>query len=951
MMIPRQYTPRSSTVWLALLTLCVIFAATAGVREALATRTNALRQTLAAAPALSSTIQVSGQMPAIMGALEPNTPPGLIPLSEPQSSEMQGELHQDLNHGVVHLAPGSADWTALTTSQLITLKPVPPQADGFPVKLEITYRDPIRSHVRLVSGAFPAPPAQANDAPPAVPGRKQQAQAPYPVVQILVTEQTAARLGLKTGSRVVLPGPYDSDLAQPTSVTLVVSGIVMPVALNSAFWTSDLAAAVPDLETTGGGGLPSSQQWVAGLITVPGESAALQGDFGSDAINAQWTYPLDLSEVTGAQSQALNTTLSSLSSRSLPLSGDLEPAAPQLTAASGLPSVLAPFVAAAQSADVLLWLLYVSLTVAGLVVLLLAGRMVVLRRSGELALIRARGASLWRLGGIIGGEAALLCVPAAVIAVALGIAAVPGAGGLAPVGAAGAWWPVVAVLLVAVCGPALIAVWQHRSRRRRAPGRRQRTRVRPMVEVTLILASVAGIVVFRQQGLQAGSGVNLYTSAAPVLIAVPAVIVVFRLYPLVLRWLLRIATRTSGAPAFLGLARAARTALTPALPAFALVLALSVVAFGGMVRDAVTNGEVAASWAAVGADAAITPSSVAPGFTIPAATARAIASVPGVTHAAQVWETPWFTSSGTQVAGLAVDPAEYAALVAATQGFPAVPAAALATPTSPDAPQPVLASPSAAAALGTSPVTLSTQAAVHPVNIRIVGTLSSTPALGAGTGLSSTVADVGSSAFVIMPFAAMKSSATPPAPVTANEMLLTGAGIDRAQVAAALQKGTAGGDVTYRADVLAGLSDAPLQHGAVTVITLSVIAAAVLGLAVMLLELALGTAERDATLARLATMGLREGQRARVVALELLPAVLAAAVAAWACALVLPPVVRPVLDLSVFTGSSAAVPLVPDVASVALPLAGLLVLAAVALGIEIRSGQRRGVTTALRVGG
>ncbi len=151
--------------------------------------------------------------------------------------------------------------------------------------------------------------------------------------------------------------------------------------------------------------------------------------------------------------------------------------------------------------------------------------------------------------------------------------------------------------------------------------------------------------------------------------------------------------------------------------------------------------------------------------------------------------------------------------------------------------------------------------------------------------------------------------------------------------------------------MLAGLSGAPLQHGAVAVITLSVIAAAVLGLAVMLLELALGAAERDATLARLATMGLGEGQRARVVALELLPAVIAAAVAAWACALVLPPVVRPVIDLSVFTGSSAAVPLVPDVAAVALPLAGLLVLAAVSLGIEIGAGRRRGVAASLRVGG
>jgi hypothetical protein len=97
-------------------------------------------------------------------------------------------------------------------------------------------------------------------------------------------------------------------------------------------------------------------------------------------------------------------------------------------------------------------------------------------------------------------------------------------------------------------------------------------------------------------------------------------------------------------------------------------------------------------------------------------------------------------------------------------------------------------------------------------------------------------------------------------------------------------------------------------------------------------------------------MGLGEGQRAWVVALEVLPAVIAAAVAAWACALALPPVLAPDIDLSVFTGSSVTVKLAADVASFAVPLAGLAVLAAVALGLEIRSGRSRAAAS-LRIGG
>jgi hypothetical protein len=79
-----------------------------------------------------------------------------------------------------------------------------------------------------------------------------------------------------------------------------------------------------------------------------------------------------------------------------------------------------------------------------------------------------------------------------------------------------------------------------------------------------------------------------------------------------------------------------------------------------------------------------------------------------------------------------------------------------------------------------------------------------------------------------------------------------------------------------------------------------------------------------------------------------LPAVIAAAVAAVASALVLPRIVAPAISLSVFTGSSAAVPLVPDVASIAVPITGLLVVAAVTLTIEIRA--RRSVVSTLRGG-
>ena len=487
------------------------------------------------------------------------------------------------------------------------------------------------------------------------------------------------------------------------------------------------------------------------------------------------------------------------------------------------------------------------------------------------------------------------------------------------------------MLAVAVLGPALIAAWPHRLPRSRTVTPRQRNQTRLVIEAALVAAAVAGLVVFRDQGVQPGAGVNLYTSSAPILVAVPAVIVVLRLYPLVLRGLLRAVARTSRAPAFLGLARAARTAVTPALPAFALVLALTVAAFAGMVRDAVARGEVAASWQTVGADATVTPSYAAHGFTISPAAARAVAAVPGVTHAAEVLNELWNAPNRPQVDVLAVDPASYAGLVARTPGFAPVRAGLLTAPGPAGAPQPVLASPQAAADLGRGPVTLSTrQAALRPVQVRVAGVIASTPALPAG------------GAFVVMPLAAIKSASTPAEPAPVNEMLLTGRSIDQAQLTALVRHALPDAVVTFRSHVLAGLRSGPLQHGAFMLFSLAVVVAAILGLAVMLLELALGASERAATQARLAALGLGERQRARVVAIEVLPAVVAAAVAAWACALALPSVLAPDINLSAFTGSSATVQLAADVASIAVPLAGLVVLAAVSVGLEIRSAHRRG---------
>jgi len=299
-----------------------------------------------------------------------------------------------------------------------------------------------------------------------------------------------------------------------------------------------------------------------------------------------------------------------------------------------------------------------------------------------------------------------------------------------------------------------------------------------------------------------------------------------------------------------------------------------------------------------------------------------------------VWVTPWTAPGGQQLTVLAVDPARYAALAASTP-FPRFPAAAIARagPVSAHATVPVLASPAAAAVLtGGGGSTLTSPAALGPIRVRVAARLTGTPAQ-AGHG----------DAWLVMAMARLPGAAGQPKP---QVLLLTGSGIGTARLSAAAAAALPGAAVTFRSAVLAGLAAAPLQHSAGLVLLLTILTAAGLAVCTLIIGLALGSADRELTLARLATMGLRRPLRLLVA--EAMPAVLAAAAAGLACALALPPLAGPALNLYVFTGRDLTVPVRPGWLALGLPVAALVVVAVAALAAETAALRRRGVTGLLR---
>ena len=453
-----------------------------------------------------------------------------------------------------------------------------------------------------------------------------------------------------------------------------------------------------------------------------------------------------------------------------------------------------------------------------------------------------------------------------------------------------------------------------------------------MIEVTACLAAVAALVVLHDQGVPAGGGTELYLTITPVLVAIPVVVVLLRLYPLVVRGLLVLAARGAGATGFVALSRAARSSLTGVLPAFALVLALSLATFAGTVTNAINRGEIAASWNTTGADVQISTSSA--GAVVTPAALRALSQVRGVRHVAQAWNTSWVTPFGQPVTVTQVDPASYAALVAGTP-FPSFPAGAISAAPghvlSPASTAPVIASPAAAAVLGSATTQLSSLFQMGPISIRVAGTVGSTPA------------DPGGGSFVVMPLETVPGFSGQSAP---NLALVDGPSIDQAQLSAVAAKVIPGGIITYRSTVLASLASSPLQHGAALIIALTLVTAAAFGLFILILGLALGSAERELTLARLTVMG--HERSGRLVVTEAIPAVLAAIAGGAVCAFVLPHLIGTSINLSAFTGTSAPVQFQPDLLAFGLPALAILALALAALAGQTRAMRRHGVTGKLR---
>jgi putative ABC transport system permease protein len=903
-------TAATATVALAVMALAAVFVAVAAPRLDLDMRTGSLQQVISAVPAAGKSVVATAGWSQLA---RPASRAGLLSASEMDTETIA--LATGMSAARVPLAPPSADWSGLTSGYVAVSGTARAANAGGPPRLEIAYRSSLPQHSRLVAGHEPDR-SSVRLKPGISPGTPAENLVRAATFEVAVTQATAARFGLRAGSR----------LTAGHGITLLVAGLIRPSVPGSAFWTLDPVASRPALTYPG----TSAPYWAGAAFIGPAEAGNAQRVFGSPDMQLVWDFPLSLGHVDADTAGQLAAHLAAAVNQATAggnVVGPAEPAPGIIRASCGLASHLAAFLQAQAAVEAILSLLLICLVVVGGVTVVLGGYLLAGHRAGEFAVMRARGATSWQVG--VAGLGGVVPAAAAVAAgVALAVAVTPG------YDAPQAWWLGGGTALAALASLPLLAAGRHRAAdraARRSPeagSARWVAARRPVMEVTLAAAAVGGLVLLHQQGLPHSGGLNVYIGAAPVLVAVLAVLVAMRLYPLALRGLLRLSAARRGITGFVAMARAARASPAAALPAFALALALGVLAFGGMVQGAVQRGQVAASWQVTGADAVIDDSASPAGVSQGAQ--RAIGAVPGVQHTAAVAAVPGSLPSGIGIEVIAVSPASYAALTASTP-WPRFPAAALATRAGTAASSgqtPAVAATAVAADLRAGPVQLPLGTA-SALRLRVTAVVSATPAL------------PGQDMFVVVPSSAL--SQVPP-----SLLLVTGAHINRAALTAAVHRRLPHAVIRFRSAALAALAGSPLQRGAYTCFGFGIAAAAGFCVVIVLLGLAVEARSRKLVLGRLAAMGLGAGQARRMAVLEGLPVTLAAACAGAVCGWALAPLTGPALDLSVFTGNDASVPIRASATALAVPAAGLVVLVLLVLTVHTIAAHRRGPGRALR---
>jgi putative ABC transport system permease protein len=802
--------------------------------------------------------------------------------------------------------PAQSSYGVRTTVALEASDPWLPRPAGLPAQLTLAAQQDLASHARLSAGRLPRTTGEPVTAVTAQ-------------VEAAVTVDTARTLDIRVGSVIHVPGSARAPLA------VRVTGIVVPRDPEGAYWS-----ALPVLRTPALSHLPDSPAtdvyWLGGLLLAPDAGPVLLGTPGRP--DRYWHVAPDVATLRGHDLDRLASAVAAFESG--PGVQRLRAVVDEsLEAQTNLDEVLADHARLRSGIDPLLLLAAVGTGSLAVIVLAMAGGVAADRRRAELALLRARGASLTGLAVRLLAETAVVAVPAGALGLTVALLVLPGARTAPPVAAA------LAVTLLACGVLPLRAVVAHRTVRMH-DGREDLTAARPsrrrtVAELTVLVIASGAVVALRRQG----SGSTGPVAAAPLLTGVVAALLLARLHPLPLRALSRATTRMRGLLIPLSLAQVARAPGFAVLPLLALLSALTTAAFGGSVLAGVTAARDQAALLDVGADGRVETTTGELPRTLPERVRR-LPGVRDMTEASVIHDAT--LEQGSQPVPLAgVDPDAYARLShhmdlgqfdAASLGQKDVRTAGSA-----DRPLPALASPRVADEYGTGSHSVSLPDGTT-VTVRIVLVREHTPA-------------VFGDDFLIVDRAGLPRGAAP-----TTTLLLTGDALNGRALRSAAE-GTAA-TVRLRTEERTRHVDSPLQSGAERLYGVAVAAGAGYAALALVLTVLRTAPERGALLARLRTMGMTRSQGRRLLMLTALPQAFLAAAGGVLTGWVGIHLLSPGVDLTTIALASPSAlegaVLRTDPLSLAVPALTVLLLA-----VGVPAGQawwtsRRGSVRELRLG-
>ena len=897
----RVWRDRGIVVVALAVTTVGAFLAVAGPRETDATLNRAARQALTdgvAAPAVSATIPVG------------NTASGLQTVNAGVDPTKFAQLAKEFPDRLVSPLRGRVSATELfVATPRMTVDGVGPAVSSISPRparedeISIALLDNPKTLVRLVEGRLPKQPPGLGFASGAA--------------EVVMTKAAAAVLDVKVGSYL------HATMENAGDVVLTVVGLVEPSDPTAEFWSNVPEALKPVAEKAQARKDFARATIFTDLDGVTGISLRIGAPFVGTV-----RMPLDVKAFDSSTVQQIPDAVARLNDQPGLLNPNAQtPPTVTITMSDAVPA----FAGRARAA-----LAQMSVVIAGVIgvtaaVIALIARLLVRRRSAALALERARGASIMAIAGRLLVESIIIAAVGCALGTALAIRLTGSWGGVVV--------PLGTVALVAMCASPFMGVafaqraWSGRrepaNKQQRAVLRKRRNLRRVVLEAGAIALAIAAIVSLRGRGVlqEQTAGADPFLSAAPILLALAAVVLLIRVFPLLLRPFAALGRRQRGALGVLATADGASALAV--LPLLALTLGTAIGVAGTLISSTVHAGQVQASWEHIGADTRV-------GGIFDDAAVSAIRDQPGVDAAAVV--------SYRQDVDLPLGATwAKANLIAIDRHYPDLIAR---TPLDPDG---------NLAALVEKDKTKLLPALVDPAYAGQTIPGKSSLSIGqsylpfANTGLLNhpTAYRWAPAPYLVVDLETLLARAPEVADYPTRTLMVVGPGADRA--VATVFKGKAvtvasraGWLQATRANALMGGIDRFFMFGTLIVALLGAVA---LGASVLA-----GARERGRTLATLRTLGLSTRYGWWLALAQLLPLVLAALLAGCAAALVILTQAGPALGLEVLAGSSGAPAITVSPNTFWYVGAGAVLLVLVAVLVEVTAHRRDNLSNVLRLG-